>query len=81
MELDARLAVRGTQSDVPAGKQPGVAFAVVFHPTGLVAQREPATLGELDLEDRSALYQPTVEDVAQAGAAAVQLEGGATEIR
>jgi hypothetical protein len=55
--------------------------AVVFHPASLVAQREPATPVDLDLEDRSALNQPPGEGVVQARAAAVQLEGGATEIR
>lgn len=77
MELD----VNGGHDEVAAGKHAGAALAVVLHPAGLVAQREPAATGELDLEDCSALYQPTVEQVPQAGAAAVELKDGATEIR
>ena len=39
MELDLCLAVYGGHDEVPARKHSGVAFAVVFHPTGFVAQR------------------------------------------
>src|SRR5438094_8875836 len=72
MELDVCLAVIGGHDEVPAGKQPGMALAIVLDPASLVAQREPATPGELDLEDRSPPYQPTGEEVAEAGAAAAE---------
>ena len=57
MELDLRLALPGGHLEVPAGEQPGAALAVVLYPAGLVAQWQPAAIGELDLDDRCRLGQ------------------------
>jgi len=78
--LDLRLAVSGGHDEVPAGEQAGATLAVVLYPAGLVAQGEPAATGELDFEDHAVRDIPTVEDVSQTGAVAVELEGGASEI-
>jgi len=66
VQLDLCLPVPSSHEEVPARKQPGMALAVIFHPASLVAQREPAAIGELDLEDRSILDCPSVEDVSAA---------------
>jgi hypothetical protein len=53
MQLNLRMAVTGGNDEVPPRKQPGTALGVVLHPAGFVAQREPAAIGELNLEDHS----------------------------